>query len=545
MSDNNMIVVCQSKGQEINTVFLDSLYRDGYTAWISAVFVDGGSIKIQNTDEGEVLSQEDLQNIIADYRDADLYLAFGKEGTHRDCIQPFPLCERPASKEVTVAAFLYGNFPSYEYENSKLTSSWHFLQDYIYPKFKQLSVAFACTPDWSSVDLVRFSEALNNAVGRKELNKFVNDSDTSGLLVLLANGTEFQYGNELHRFSWGWTSDPLDYKEDGYPTEDVDKPEDKPKSAFMSKMKKTEGVEDKPIIKKIDGTLETTHGAALDETKTTQEEKPATVEHDTVVEDMVGSYKIERRLSDGWMRPHPDLKSRNQIKKCYNAICGASTGELIKERKFVKPTTAKATAILATTGKPLKSLQDIGALKDKLNVKDTTAHHLFKQAKEEDKEAVAMQLSQRQAVAQTQTEKEEEVAQQKEAPPWEPAAKNKIPLLNAEEFEATKAFLDNGMTKKILGGSSLVIPDPKTLQAKEVMLPSLCAKLDLKLLETLKYPFEFAVSLGEHNVKALAMLWNDIRWELIKRLSNDEKKALGPVVPTTAAPKTFGIKKAG
>ena len=539
MSDNDMIVVCQSKGQEINPVFLDSLYRDGYADWITATFIEDGCIKIQSTDEGEQLSQEDLQSILADYRDNDLYLVFGKKGVHRDCVQPFAICERPISRATTVAAFLYGNFPSYEYENSSLTSAWHFLQDYINPKLKQLAVSIVAAPDWSDTDITRYNEALNNAVGRKEFNKFVTDSDTSGLIILLANGAEFQYGNDLHKFSWGWTTNPLDYKEDGYPVKEEEVVEEPKKpSGLLRKSKPASGSEQAPNEVKAappvggDGTLRTSHGAGL-RTEAEPEKKPTVGEHDTVVEDMVGSYKIERRLSDGWMRPHPDLRSRNQIKKCYNAICGASTGELIKERRFVKPTTAKATALLATSGKPLKSLQDIGgAIKEKLGVKDVSPHHIPAQTKEDKKEEAAS------------AKKEEAPIEEKEtSPPWEPTTKNKIPLLSANELESTLAFMNNGMTKKMLDSSSLVIPDPKTLQSKETMLPSLCTKLDLKLLETLKYPFEFAVGLGEHNIKALAMLWNDTRWELIKRLSPDEKAALGPAGPATE-PKKFGIKKA-
>lgn len=503
-----MIVVFKKEGEEINNIYLDSLLKAGFDEWVSATFTKDGCVTIQMTDPDEKMDLESLSEIQETYKDTDLYLAFGKgKDFHRDCIQPFSILERTPSKETTLAAFLYGPFPEFTKDGSQLLPAFFALNEYIGPKLRKVSRALVCEPHYSGTDLTRLWDAINDTSDRRDFKNFIKDHEDNGMILLLADGKHQVINSKpLYAFSWGWTTNPLDYSEVDYPAKE--EIEEKPKSGLLSKLKK-------------DNTLLTQHGTGLDKVKeeNKQEKKEEPVietTNETIVNDYLGSFQIQRRLSDGFMRPHPDVKGRNHQKNIYKAICATVPKDFRTDLPFVKPTTNKATSTFKTL---VKDLKDIGAaLKDKeSSTKDVSVHSIptVKQNEEKQKE-------------EKEPEKEKE-----ETVPWEPKPEDKIPLLPAKELESLDNFINSGMTQKYLDTHSIVIPDPSSAQAREKMLPSLCTKLNIDLLRTLKWPFEFVIQLGEQNPKAVAMLWNDLRYEFMKRLTPDERIALNPSTDTT------------
>lgn len=522
---SNMIVVKKDANQEINPVYLDSLVRDGYNSWVSLTGIDNetNSITIQITDENQTLSAEELVEIQQSFPGSELYFAFGKkeEGFIRDNIQPFSVLSRGDSNSTVCAAFMLGEFPEFAKEGSHLHSAFYAMAEYLSPKLKKTARAFVCEPDYTNNDLDNFRDAISDGVERREFSKFIDAGD-GGIILLVANGSDNTQDNVishvkegvLHEFSWGWTTNPLDYSEGTFPAkEEEKKSDDKPKSIFdrVQQGKKN----------------------ATPATSTPAPAAPTTKTHDTTVEDLLGRFKIERRLSDGFMRPlaHPSGKHTNSyLKDVYKAICGATPANY-KNLPFVKPTTAKATALLSATFKDFKEAS--GAILEK--IKDTSSHHIPAQTETNKKEEVATKAETPPATTPPETPPTKD-----NDPPWEHHPKDTIPLLTAEAFEAMQVFHTNSGVQKLLDTSSFVIPSGGANQEKEKMLPSLCSKMKWELINTLKYPFEYAVALGQHNPKALAMLWNDVRNELLKRLTQEEKIAHSLLPKEEPAKKFFG-----
>lgn len=521
----DMIVVYKAKGALINQIYLDSLVRDGYNAHVSVSNTESGSVNVQYTDPGETLSSSELQEIQESYEKDDVMFVFNRVLPHSDCMQPFTVLNRKHSDDVCVAAFLYGPFQEYRKKASKLTPAFYAFNEWVCPKIRLTAKAFNCTPQFSQVDYMMLRDALTNAVNHKEMRTFVEGEEGNGLILMLGNGSILTFEQDSHVFAWGWTTDPLDYSESGVYPDTGGEPE-------VLKETKETALEEKNNFPHR-GTLLTAHGASLIEEDKTSSTKDTNSATNIVVDKIHNKYTVEIRLSDGLMRPSitASNKSRNYVKNTYKAICGTVPHNCMSEHPWVKPTKPEATRLLSVydNEKPIKDFKDIGnAIKDKLKEKEET--------KIETKEVDTVEKETTEEIKETEKTDLHSKAEVEDDP--------KIATALPQHIQEVRGYLASEAVLAQVEQNGRIMADPANLQGNEKMLPTLCEQLDLSIEQTLQLPFEVVFVLTKMYPKVVAMLWNDTRWELFKRMQHSEKKALGLTKVEEARTKVLGgIKK--
>lgn len=528
MSDN-MIVVYKAKNALVNQIYLDSLVRDGYNVHVSIANAESGSVNVQFSDPGEFLSSSELNEIQESYEKDDVMFVFSRVLPHSDCMQPFTVLNRKHSNDVCVVAFLYGPFQEYRKEGSNLAPAFYAFNEWVCPKVRLTAKAFNCTPQFSQVDYMMLKDALTNAITHKEMRTFVEGEEGNGLILMLGNGSILTFEQDSHVFEWGWTTDPLDYQESGeYPsTEDGS-------SATVA--------EQKPEI------LEQTEKEALKAnadlcSKSIQIPEVKSEDKTIVVDKIHNKYTVEIRLSDGFMRPSitSGSKSRNYVKNTYKGICGTVPHNCMSEHPWVKPTKPEAMRLLNVydNEKPIKDFKDIGnAIKDKLteNKKEEVKTDLLRKSAEkekEEKEEVKEVVAETDLLCKPTNLLNEPIE-----------AKHKIAVAPPKHIEEVKEYLTSEAVLEQVEQNGRIMSDPSKLQSNEKMLPTLCEQMDLSIENTLQLPFEVVSVLAEKYPKVVAMLWNDTRWELYKRMQHQEKKDLGVTKVEEARTKVLGgIKK--
>jgi hypothetical protein len=210
------LIVMKHKGHIIPTGFVELLANVPQLSNYSLLAPSEGSFMLEKWNN-EPFSMQDFNETQEYLKDIPMLASFGIEypaGFLADDIQPFSILEK--DKEVLLAAFASGSFPSFYQEKSSHSNDFflaNFLQQQIKPVFD------ACGGD---------IQKLMAKLRESQLKMLVEMTIVNQGIITFASNTgdvvSFQKGNPVTEFPWGWTTDHLGFVEKTAPEPVVEEP---------------------------------------------------------------------------------------------------------------------------------------------------------------------------------------------------------------------------------------------------------------------------------------------------------------------------------
>jgi hypothetical protein len=476
---NKSVIVIKKPGEIITKAYVERLCKE-YTTYMGSALVYENELVIDHQKGKPTV--EAVMALQDSFKDHQLVLVFGENKTIlEEDMQPFKI---EVDKDVHIALVMEGTFEGYAVPKSTHTDEWHCKEDFLAKKLPKLFKTANAnkTAGLADYGVAPFLAELEDPITQQDLS---NCWTSRGFIALLSTaGPAVSISNKGHVFkadyNWGTTSNSMNYVE-----QTVTKPVEKVAEAA------------KPLTR-------------LQQLQAKMKGEKVETEGPPAPKDLPAEKKAETALpvnEDEWelySLPAEALKWSNSTKKSHWT---AEIGYVPEGYKH------QSTKVKRRKGTKLGILAPLAAS----NVKDAatpiTAEEVVSAMKVDPK---------------TLPDKAEP---QKDTSIHSPVSAEVMPILSPLQKHKIKTeWAKTAEVLKILGDDHKTTFDPKLLQSLEEKYANVMGHLGFgDLYDTANWPFYMFMSLGQQDVKALAILAFNYRNEMLKNtLVDPAKKIITP-----------------